>query len=53
MISASPYAWSLVPAQRTAAPVGVVFTNTASDPGVHTGKIGLNYRWGAPVVAKY
>jgi outer membrane immunogenic protein len=36
-----------------AAPVGVVFTNTVSDPGVHTGKIGLNYRWGAPVVAKY
>lgn len=36
-----------------AAPAGVLFTNTTSDPGVHTGKIGLNYRWGAPVVAKY
>jgi len=32
---------------------GVLFTNTASDPGVHTGKIGINYRWGGPIVAKY
>ena len=31
----------------------VLLTNTNSDPGVHTGKIGINYRWGGPVVAKY
>jgi outer membrane immunogenic protein len=36
-----------------AAPVGVSFSSTNSDPGIHTGKIGVNYRWGAPVVAKY
>jgi outer membrane immunogenic protein len=34
-------------------PVGVLFTNSNSDPGVHTGKIGINYRWGGPIVAKY
>ena len=32
---------------------GFLFSNSASDPGVHTGKIGLNYRWGGPIVAKY
>jgi outer membrane immunogenic protein len=32
---------------------GTLFTNSNSDPGVHTGKIGINYRWGGPVVAKY
>jgi outer membrane immunogenic protein len=31
----------------------ILETNSNSDPGVHTGKIGINYRWGAPVVAKY
>ncbi|TPQ34765.1 porin family protein [Bradyrhizobium guangdongense] len=35
------------------APAGVLYTNTNSDPGIHTGKIGINYRWGGPVVAKY
>jgi outer membrane immunogenic protein len=40
-------------ATSLAAPVGVLFTNTNSDPGIHTGKIGLNYRWGGPIVAKY
>jgi hypothetical protein len=25
-------------------PAGVLYTNTNSDPGIHTGKIGLNYR---------
>ncbi|WP_202988769.1 outer membrane protein [Bradyrhizobium campsiandrae] len=34
-------------------PAGSVFSYTNSDPGVHTGKIGVNYRWGGPVVAKY
>ena len=32
---------------------GTVETNTASDPGVHTVKLGLNYRFGGPIVAKY
>jgi outer membrane immunogenic protein len=32
---------------------GTTETNTASDPGIHTAKIGLNYRWGGPIVAKY
>ncbi|MBW7974958.1 porin family protein [Bradyrhizobium sp. BR 10289] len=32
---------------------GIVYTNSNSDPGVHTGKIGVNYRFGGPVVAKY
>jgi outer membrane immunogenic protein len=29
------------------------FTNSNTDPNVHTVKIGVNYRWGGPVVAKY
>lgn len=33
--------------------VGTVYTNSNSEPGVHTGKIGVNYRFGGPVVAKY
>jgi outer membrane immunogenic protein len=40
-------------ANSLAAPAGVLFTNTSSDPGIHTAKIGLNYRWGGPIVAKY
>lgn len=40
-------------ATSLAAPAGVVFTNTNSDPGIHTGKIGINYRWGGPVAANY
>lgn len=32
---------------------GIVETNSASDPGVHTVKLGINYRWGGPVAAKY
>lgn len=32
---------------------GAVETNSASDPGVHTAKLGINYRFGGPVVAKY
>ena len=36
-----------------AAPAGVLFTNTNSDPNINIGKIGLNYRWGAPIVAQY
>jgi outer membrane immunogenic protein len=38
-----------------AAPANVLFTNSNSDPGIHTVKLGVNYRfnWGAPVVAKY
>jgi outer membrane immunogenic protein len=38
-----------------AAPANVLFTNSNSDPGIHTVKVGVNYRfnWGAPVVAKY
>jgi outer membrane immunogenic protein len=35
------------------APAGVVFNNTNSDPGIHTGKIGINYRWDGPIVAKF
>jgi outer membrane immunogenic protein len=31
----------------------VPFTNTNTEPGLHTAKIGLNYRWGGPVVANY
>jgi outer membrane immunogenic protein len=34
-------------------PAGTLYTNSNSDPGIHTGKIGLNYRWGGPIVAKY
>ncbi len=29
------------------------FYINSSDPGVHTVKVGINYRWGGPVVAKY
>jgi outer membrane immunogenic protein len=32
---------------------GTIETNSASDPGVHTAKIGINYRFGGPIVAKY
>ncbi len=42
------YSYSGIPAGSAA-----VFTSTHSDPGVHTGKVGLNYRWGGPVVARY
>lgn len=40
-------------ATSVAGPAGVLFTNTNSDPGIHTAKIGINYRWGGPVVAQY
>lgn len=32
-----------------------IYTNSSTDPGIHTVKVGVNYRfnWGAPVVAKY
>ncbi len=33
--------------------IPTTFTNSDSEPGIHTGKIGVNYRWGGPVVAKY
>jgi outer membrane immunogenic protein len=29
------------------------FSNVHTDPGVHTAKVGINYRFGGPVVAKY
>jgi outer membrane immunogenic protein len=32
---------------------GVAYTSVHTDPGLHTGKIGLNYRWGGPAVGKY
>jgi outer membrane immunogenic protein len=34
---------------------GAPFTdrNSHTDPGVHTGKFGINYRFGGPVVARY
>jgi outer membrane immunogenic protein len=32
---------------------GVSYTSFHTDPGVHTGKIGLNYRWGGPAVGRY
>jgi len=32
---------------------GAPVSNTHTDPGVHTAKVGINYRFGAPVVAKY
>jgi outer membrane immunogenic protein len=32
---------------------GTLEANSNSDPGVHTGKIGVNYRFGGPIVAKY
>ena len=31
----------------------ILFTNVHTDPGVHTIKAGINYRFGGPVVAKY
>ena len=31
----------------------IAYTVTHTDPGLHTGKIGLNYRWGGPAVGKY
>jgi outer membrane immunogenic protein len=33
----------------------ITYTNSSTDPGIHTVKVGVNYRfnWGAPVVAKY
>ncbi len=40
-------------ATSVVAPAGTVFSNTNSDPGIHTGKIGLNYKFGGPVVARY
>ena len=33
--------------------IPATFANTANDPGIHTVKIGINYRWGGPIVAKY
>lgn len=33
--------------------VGLPLTNTSSNPGVHTGKFGFNYRFGATESAKY
>jgi outer membrane immunogenic protein len=33
-------------ATSVAAPAGALFTNTSTDTGIHTGKIGLNYRFG-------
>jgi len=32
---------------------GFSYTNVHTDPGIHTGKIGINYRWGGPAVARY
>lgn len=32
---------------------GNSYFNSHSDPGVHTAKVGVNYRFGGPVVAKY
>ena len=32
---------------------GTIYTNSASEPGLHTAKIGINYRFGGPIVAKY
>jgi outer membrane immunogenic protein len=32
---------------------GTFYTNLHTDPGVHTAKVGLNYRFGGPIVAKY
>jgi outer membrane immunogenic protein len=31
----------------------LAYTVSHTDPGVHTGKIGLNYRWGGPAVGRY
>jgi outer membrane immunogenic protein len=38
---------------RGVASDGTVLFNTHTDPGIHTGKIGVNYRFGGPVVARY
>jgi outer membrane immunogenic protein len=32
---------------------GLTFSNSHTDPGVHTAKFGVNYRFGGPIVAKY
>jgi outer membrane immunogenic protein len=32
---------------------GTIYTNVHTDPGIHTAKVGINYRFGGPVVAKY
>ena len=32
---------------------GFTNTNVHTDPGIHTAKVGINYRFGGPVVAKY
>jgi hypothetical protein len=29
------------------------FSNPQTDPGVHTAKLGVNYRFGGPIVAQY
>jgi outer membrane immunogenic protein len=36
-----------------AADFGTLFTNVHTDPGVHTAKVGVNYRFGGPIVARY
>lgn len=36
-----------------AAAAGSTFCSTHTDPGVHTGKFGVNYHFNAPVVARY
>jgi len=33
--------------------IPITETNSSSEPGVHTAKIGINYRFGGPIVAKY
>jgi outer membrane immunogenic protein len=35
------------------ASTNIPYTSAHTDPGLHTGKIGLNYRWGGPAVGKY
>jgi outer membrane immunogenic protein len=32
---------------------GLLYTNTHTDPGVHTAKVGINYRFAGPIAAKY
>lgn len=32
---------------------GTTYTNSHTDPGVHTAKLGINYRFGGPAVARY
>jgi outer membrane immunogenic protein len=32
---------------------GATATNVHTDPGIHTAKVGFNYRFGGPIVAKY